>query len=52
MILTDNEELYHIMLALRAHGWTRNLPEINHVSGIKSENNFEESFKFVLLDIT
>jgi CDP-6-deoxy-D-xylo-4-hexulose-3-dehydrase len=46
--LTDDEELYHIMLSLRAHGWTRNLPKINHVSGEKSDDPFEESFRFVL----
>jgi CDP-6-deoxy-D-xylo-4-hexulose-3-dehydrase len=33
---------------MRAHGWTRNLPKHNHVTGIKSDNAFEESFKFVL----
>ena len=27
MVLTDNEELYHLMLSLRSHGWTRDLPE-------------------------
>ena len=48
MILTDDEELYHILLSLRAHGWTRDLPKINTVSGKKSINEFEESFKFVL----
>jgi len=48
VIVTDDEELYHIMLSLRAHGWTRNLPEINHVTGKKSDNPFEESFNFVL----
>lgn len=47
MITTDNEELYHILLSIRAHGWTRNLPKINHVSN-KSDNWFEESFRFVL----
>lgn len=47
-ILTDNEELYHILLCLRAHGWTRNLPDHNLVSGKKSNDTFEESFKFVL----
>lgn len=26
MIVTDNEEMYHLCLALRAHGWTRDLP--------------------------
>lgn len=48
IVITDDEELYHIMLSLRAHGWTRNLPKQNLVSGIKSDNPFEESFKFVL----
>jgi len=46
-VTTDNEELYHILLSLRAHGWTRNLPQQNHVSN-KSDDWFEESFRFVL----
>ncbi|MBE3022573.1 DegT/DnrJ/EryC1/StrS family aminotransferase [Campylobacter sp. 7477a] len=46
-VVTDNEELYHILLSLRAHGWTRNLPKENKVC-IKSDNWFEESFRFVL----
>ena len=48
MVVTDDEELYHVMLALRAHGWTRNLPKFNHVTGEKSDDPFEESFRFVL----
>lgn len=48
IVCTDNEELYHILLCLRAHGWTRNLPKHNKVTGVKSDNAFEESFKFVL----
>tara|TARA_A100001011_G_scaffold148724_1_gene156851 strand:- start:3313 stop:4473 length:1161 start_codon:yes stop_codon:yes gene_type:complete len=47
LITTDNEELYHIMLSLRAHGWTRNLPIKNYVSE-KSDDWFKESFRFVL----
>ncbi|MCP1289064.1 DegT/DnrJ/EryC1/StrS family aminotransferase [Chromobacterium sp. S0633] len=47
-IMTNDEELYHILLCLRAHGWTRNLPKFNHVCGEKSSNPFEESFRFVL----
>jgi len=46
-VATNNEELYHILLSLRAHGWTRNLPQQNHVSN-KSDDWFEESFRFVL----
>jgi CDP-6-deoxy-D-xylo-4-hexulose-3-dehydrase len=48
MVVTDDEELYHIMLSLRAHGWTRNLPKFNHVTGEKSDDPFKESFRFVL----
>ena len=46
-VTTDDEELYHILLSLRAHGWTRNLPKQNHVSN-KSDDWFEEAFRFVL----
>ncbi len=48
MIVTDDEELYQIMLSLRAHGWTRNLPKHNLVCSDKSDDPFEESFRFVL----
>jgi len=48
VILTDDEELYHILLCLRAHGWTRQLPEKNLLTGTKSGDPFEESFRFVL----
>ena len=48
VLVTYDKELYHISLSLRAHGWTRNLPKVNHITGIKSDNSFEESFKFVL----
>ncbi|MDA8791728.1 DegT/DnrJ/EryC1/StrS family aminotransferase [Bacteriovoracaceae bacterium] len=48
LITTDSEELYHILLSTRSHGWTRHLPKNNLVSGTKSDNHFHESFKFVL----
>lgn len=48
LVVTDNEELYHILLTLRAHGWTRNLPKHNLVCGEKSDDPFKESFRFVL----
>jgi CDP-6-deoxy-D-xylo-4-hexulose-3-dehydrase len=48
LIVTNNEELYQILLSLRAHGWTRNLPKHNLVCGEKSDDPFEESFRFVL----
>ena len=47
VITTKDEELYHIMLSLRSHGWTRHLPNPNKI--IKKRNNsFEESFRFIL----
>jgi CDP-4-dehydro-6-deoxyglucose reductase, E1 len=48
VVVTDDEELHHILLCLRAHGWTRNLPKFNHVCGEKSDDAFKESFRFVL----
>ena len=48
LIVTDDEEIYQILLSLRAHGWTRNLPKQNHVCSDKSDDPFEESFRFVL----
>ena len=48
LIVTDDAELYQILLSLRAHGWTRNLPKHNLVCSEKSDDPFEESFRFVL----
>lgn len=48
LVITDDTELYHIMLSIRAHGWTRNLPRENMVTGTKSDDPFKESFRFVL----
>jgi CDP-6-deoxy-D-xylo-4-hexulose-3-dehydrase len=47
MILTDNLELYHILVSLRAHGWTRELPKVNSLC-VKEDDTFNESFKFIL----
>ena len=48
MVVTEDEELYHILLSLRSHGWTRHLPKHNRVCGTKGDDPFEESFRFVL----
>ena len=48
MVLTDDKELYEIMLCLRAHGWTRQLPIKNLITKKKSKNSFYELFNFVL----
>lgn len=48
LVTTDDEELYHIILSLRAHGWTRQLPVENQLVGRKRDDAFEESFRFIL----
>lgn len=47
IVVTDDEELYHYMLCIRAHGWTRNLPEGSRIYR-KSGNPFYESFNFIV----
>lgn len=47
VILTDDEQMYQEMLSLRAHGWTRDLPPVNHVHN-KSGDDWEDLFRFVL----
>lgn len=48
LIVTNDEELYHILLSIRSHGWTRHLPSPNRVCGEKSDNAFDEAFHFIL----
>lgn len=45
--VTDDEELYHYMLSIRAHGWTRNLPKDSKIYK-KSDDEFYESFNFIM----
>lgn len=45
--VTGNLELAQVMTSLRAHGWTRDLPDENHVLN-KSGNQFHDLFRFVL----
>ena len=47
-IVTNDEELYQILISLRSHGWTRDLPVKNLICDDKSEDLLEESFRFVL----
>lgn len=48
LIVTEDEELHQILLSLRSHGWTRNLPKHNLICSEKSDDPFEELFRFVL----
>ncbi|OAA20662.1 pyridoxamine 5-phosphate oxidase [Kosmotoga sp. DU53] len=45
--VTDDEELYHYMLAIRAHGWSRDLPENSRIYK-KSKSSFYERFNFIV----
>lgn len=47
MTVTDDEELYHYLLCIRAHGWTRNLPSSSKIY-IKNNDEFYESFNFIM----
>ena len=48
VVSTNDEELLHILLSLRAHGWTRDLPKVNQVCSNKADDSFFESYRFVL----
>lgn len=45
--VTDDEELYHYMLSIRSHGWTRHLPDNSSIYQ-KLEDPFYESFNFIM----
>lgn len=45
--VTNDEELYHYMLSIRAHGWTRNLPKESKIYK-KNDEEFYESFNFIM----
>lgn len=47
MVLTDDEELFHILLAMRNHGWTRDLPEGSPIFE-KRDDDFFEAYRFIL----
>lgn len=47
MVVTKDKELYEYMLAIRAHGWTRNLPE-DSIIYEKNKEAFYESFNFIV----
>ena len=45
--VTDDEELYHYMLSIRSHGWTRHLPNNSKIYQKKGDS-FYESFNFIM----
>jgi CDP-6-deoxy-D-xylo-4-hexulose-3-dehydrase len=48
MVVTDDDELAQILVCMRAHGWTRNLPKNNLITTPKSDSDFDELWRFVL----
>jgi CDP-6-deoxy-D-xylo-4-hexulose-3-dehydrase len=47
LVTTDDEYLYQAMLSMRAHGWTRELPDDNLIFP-KTGDRFDDLFRFVL----
>lgn len=47
MILTDDTELAHLCRAMRAHGWTRDLPEDTTLFE-RGTNSHYEAYRFIL----
>lgn len=47
VVVTDNKTLYEYMLAIRAHGWTRNLPADSTIYQ-KKDDPFYESYNFIV----
>jgi CDP-6-deoxy-D-xylo-4-hexulose-3-dehydrase len=46
--LTDDDELHQILVSLRAHGWTRDLPWPNRLADPDPRGAFHEAFRFIL----
>jgi len=47
MVLTDDDELRHLLLSLRAHGWTRDLPSDSPLFESGTDDHFE-AYRFIL----
>ena len=48
VVVTDDEELYQLLLSLRAHGWTRDLPQESLIAAPSTGDPMVESFRFIL----
>jgi CDP-6-deoxy-D-xylo-4-hexulose-3-dehydrase len=47
MVLTNNEELFHLLRALRAHGWTRDVPNNSPLYQDRRSDHYEE-YRFII----
>ncbi len=48
LCVTNDEEIHEILLSLRAHGWTRELPPRSRLRGAAPSDAFKDAFRFVL----
>ena len=46
MLITDHEEIFHVAKSIRAHGWTRDIPNSKGIYE-KSAEDFFESYRFI-----
>ena len=47
IIVTKDEEIYHLAKSLRAHGWTRDIPPDSSIYN-KNSDDFYEAYRFIL----
>lgn len=47
VLITEDEEIYQLAKSMRAHGWTRDLPEDNLIFDTK-QDDFFEAYRFIL----
>ena len=47
IVLTDDDELAHLSRSMRAHGWTRDLPDDSPIYSKKSADHYE-AYRFIL----
>ncbi len=47
LVLTNDEELFHLLRAIRAHGWTRDLPPDSPLFERSASEHFE-AYRFIL----
>jgi CDP-6-deoxy-D-xylo-4-hexulose-3-dehydrase len=47
MVLTDDDELHHLLRCVRAHGWTRDLPSGSPLFERRGTDHFE-AYRFIL----
>jgi CDP-4-dehydro-6-deoxyglucose reductase, E1 len=47
MVLTDDQELYELVVCMRAHGWVRDLPADAKIFK-KRDDDFYEAYRFIL----